>query len=500
MESQFVVKSNDFAANLGHLKSVIEQQWLAQTAMWILVSALSFSLLGFILQKIFPISVESWLFYTILIAIAATLTLTCQFKFRKQLEDELVLLDQRFQLKALLRTAYEVHHVGQQSFIADKLIQTATTSFHYLPLNQLYGYHYKRPLLVITSCLAVFFLINSLPAMAPEFLKSAIANLAGNKSLYEETENLKPFYKLENISNPSEIQKPEEELAQKDLEERVTEMIKKAQKSDALNQQTIQEKNRLKNELSEAQSEIAKNLPAQIDPHLANKLPSLESILQHGINPEYLDQIEEELSNLSAEEIPFSLSESLAALNRNRELEQMLEKSLAQEERGIQQERSNDSEQAGREGGADSNEGRESPNTERSNSEERGGNGGLADQSTQTGNDSQFFPGDGMGDLSHQEAGSQAGDMPSKGIRQTPSPAQRARDAISKIKGLSGEGKHTKALVQTLTTIGEAELPTIAFNRKYEQDLETVFQKEKIPLHYRQLIKNYFLAIDDKIK
>ena len=500
MESQFVVKRNDFAANLGRLKSVIEQQWLAQTVMWILVSALSFSLLGFILQKIFPISVESWLFYPILIAIAAALTLTCQFKFRKQLKDELVVLDQRFHLKALLRTAYEVHHLGQQSFIADKLIQTATTSFHYLPLKQLYGFHYKRPLLVVTLCLAVFFLINSLPAMAPESLKSALANLAGSKSLQEESENLKPFYKLENISNPSEIQEPEEELAQKDLEERETEMTKKAQKSDALSQQTIQEKNILQNELSQAQSEFAKNLPAQIDPHLANKLPTLESILQHGINPEHFDQIEEELSNLPAEEIPLSSSENLAALNRNRELNQMLEKSLAQEERGIHQERSIDSEQAGKEGGAYSNEERESPNTERTNSEERGGNGGLADQSTQTGNDSQFFPGDGMGDFSHEEAGIQAGDLPSKGLRQTPSPAQRARDAISKIKGLSGEGKHNRVQVQTLTTIGEAELPTIAFNRKYEQDLETVFQKEKIPLHYQQLIKNYFLAIDEKIK
>ena len=500
MESQNAIRRSEFSKNLGQLKSVIDLQWLVQTVMWILVSVLSFLLIGYLLQKIMQVPFDPLLFYAALVALAVALTLIYQFKFKKQLETELVLLDQRFHLKALLRTAYEVHRARKQSFIADKLIQSATRSFHYIPLKQLYQHHYKRPLLIITICMLVFFLIYSLPAMVPHSLKSAIANLTGNSPHDEESENLKSFYKLENIPNPSKIQHSNEEFAQKDLEERVTELTKDAQKSDALSQQMTEEIKMLQNKLNETQNQIAKNLLSQINPDLARQLPSLEDILQNGINPQHLDQIEEELSNLFVEEIPSSLSEGMAALNRNQELNQMLEDSLAQGKEGMNQESPDDSEQTRNEGGASSNQEGTYPDSEYSDSRGNTRDGGLNEQSAQAGDEFQFFPGDGMGDLSPDGKGNQAGDLPSNGTRQTPSPTQRARDAISKIKGLTGQGEQSKVQVQTLTTIGATEVPTVSIKRSYEQDLETVFLKEKIPFYHQQLIKNYFLAIDDRKK
>ena len=494
MDSQSALRRSAFTRHLSLLQKAIYQQWLSQTAMWVVVSALTISLIGFFLQKFLRVSVDPLLLYPALVAVAMALTMFYKSKFKKQLEEELALLDQRFHLKALLRTAYEVHRTGKHSFIAGKLIQSATTSFQYIPLKQLYPFHYHRPLLLITVCLLAFFLLYKLPALVPNSIESAFARPTGNNPLEKETENLKPFSKLENLSSPSEIQKPKQEMSQNDLEERVTELTEKTKKSDTLDPQTTQELMLLQNELHRAQNRLTRNLLSQISPELAGKLPSLDDILNSGINPQQIEQIEQGLENSFPEAIPPSLAEGLAALERNQQLNQMLEDSLAQGEEGLNRESRGAAEQEGRQEGANSNKGGANPDSGPSNSM---GEGGLQEQTAQGGNDLQRFPGDGMGGFSEEGMGSRAGDQPSNGTRQSPSPVQRARNDISKIKGLSGEGDHTKVQVQTLTTIGTAELSSVTIKRAYEQDLETVFQKEEIPPYHHQLIKNYFLAIGD---
>ena len=49
--------------------------------------------------------------------------------------------------------------------------------------------------------------------------------------------------------------------------------------------------------------------------------------------------------------------------------------------------------------------------------------------------------------------------------------------------------------IRTLTDIGEARLKEEDIIRTYQKEVESLLQKEDIPLNYREYIKNYFISI-----
>jgi hypothetical protein len=51
------------------------------------------------------------------------------------------------------------------------------------------------------------------------------------------------------------------------------------------------------------------------------------------------------------------------------------------------------------------------------------------------------------------------------------------------------------APIRTVTTIGAANVPEEDVMRVYERELESILQKEDIPLNYREYIKTYFMSI-----
>ena len=49
--------------------------------------------------------------------------------------------------------------------------------------------------------------------------------------------------------------------------------------------------------------------------------------------------------------------------------------------------------------------------------------------------------------------------------------------------------------IRSVTRIGDATVPEEDITRQYTRELESILQKEDIPLNYREYIKSYFLSI-----
>ena len=49
--------------------------------------------------------------------------------------------------------------------------------------------------------------------------------------------------------------------------------------------------------------------------------------------------------------------------------------------------------------------------------------------------------------------------------------------------------------IRSVTKIGNPTVPEEEITRQYTRELESILQKEDIPLNYREYIKSYFLSI-----
>ena len=49
--------------------------------------------------------------------------------------------------------------------------------------------------------------------------------------------------------------------------------------------------------------------------------------------------------------------------------------------------------------------------------------------------------------------------------------------------------------IRSVTSIGNATVPEEEVTRSYQREVESILQKEEIPVNYREYIKNYFISI-----
>ncbi len=460
--------NSDFITNIQPLRKKIKAQLIGQIIVIGLVLSLIFTVIAFFIQKILQIPLNVYLSYPLLILLALALTLFYKLKFRKSFEEELSMLDQRFQLKEQLRSAYEVSQTKQDSLIGKKLIQVAGVSLKNIKFQQCYPHKHTPSFIVIGLLIVSFVAIQQLPKVKLDWV--GFVGVDQNQLRKPKPISLK----LENLTNNALKKR---QSPQKELKERVKQFAEKNRKADFSDLNAFKELRLMQQEVDQAKLRSTNNLFSQISPDVASKIPALEDFLAQGFNQEDIKAIEEELKKSFQGEAPSSISEELSSLVENRELEKLLN-NLSE---------GNPSEQQA-----------ETESLGGSRSNKRGAPGA---------DDPNFFTeGEGEGgsdefDLMMRENGpSLPSDKAGSGIKKKPTPSRRTQNEISKISGLSGTGKRHSVKVQTLTMIGTAEVGEQTVIRSYEQDLESAFQKEKIPLSYRQFIKNYFLSIEGRKK
>jgi len=60
---------------------------------------------------------------------------------------------------------------------------------------------------------------------------------------------------------------------------------------------------------------------------------------------------------------------------------------------------------------------------------------------------------------------------------------------------VSSRAKSFLIRIRALTDIGEARLKEEEIFQTYRKEVESILQKEDIPMNYREYIKNYFFSI-----
>jgi len=100
-----------------------------------------------------------------------------------------------------------------------------------------------------------------------------------------------------------------------------------------------------------------------------------------------------------------------------------------------------------------------------------------------------------QGQEEERDGSASAGLNPGDNQRDAPSELETSKGRIETEKTAHAAKNDYSAHIRSVTRIGNANAPTEEVIRPYQQELESVLQQEKLPLNYREYIKNYFLAI-----
>ncbi|GAK51767.1 hypothetical protein U14_03012 [Candidatus Moduliflexus flocculans] len=100
-----------------------------------------------------------------------------------------------------------------------------------------------------------------------------------------------------------------------------------------------------------------------------------------------------------------------------------------------------------------------------------------------------------QGQEEKSDGSASAGLNPGDNQKYAPSELETSKGQIETEKTAQAVKNDYSAHIRSVTRIGNANAPTEEVIRPYQQELESVLQQEKLPLNYREYIKNYFLAI-----
>ena len=80
-------------------------------------------------------------------------------------------------------------------------------------------------------------------------------------------------------------------------------------------------------------------------------------------------------------------------------------------------------------------------------------------------------------------------------VNTSPRDIKSSRNTPVKDRGFAGPGKRYRLFVRALPMVEKAQVKPEDLIRSYRREMEEVLTNDKIPLNYREFIKNYFLAI-----
>jgi hypothetical protein len=88
-----------------------------------------------------------------------------------------------------------------------------------------------------------------------------------------------------------------------------------------------------------------------------------------------------------------------------------------------------------------------------------------------------------------------AGRAQSKAENESSHELEKAPGSVSQDKMRPSPAKSYLIQIRALTDIGEVRLTEEEVFQTYRKEVESILQKEDIPINYREYIKNYFISI-----
>ena len=431
-------------------------------------------------------------FYSVIGGLSAIAALIAVIVLQKPLAHRLIEFDTRLRLHDELSTAYEYQRSGKSSLFASPLIEHAGQRLGQLNLATLLPF----PLLNFAIWGGALLLIHLALLTIDGKIFPAIA-LKSPQNKPEQPETAPP----EKLTTSSETRrKQRQQREQRELFQKMNDFAKALEKRELTKQEFAAAVNDALQDLQSQQEQLLDTSEngQPLDNAQFNQVPLSTPAQQ------MRDLLGRMLQRQNSQESSNIATVSEDELNNLREaLSQMAQQADQEDDSGASEGKPTQS--AGQNGEnsektASSETPKGSDNQPTNSTASREGNGDdqkVAQGNMLSGNGKPTDQAPGMQGQEEEErdGSASAGLNPGDNQKYAPSELETSKGQIETEKTAQAAKNDYSAHIRSVTRIGSANAPTEQVIRPYQQELESVLQQEKLPLNYREYIKNYFLAI-----
>jgi hypothetical protein len=456
-----------FLTGISKLRKLIIKEWIKHVLTTTFLLSLILNSIALGVQEIRLFFWEGYSIYPLLILVSFVFSLLYALRRKKSFMDELIEIDVRLNLQERLSTAYECHQRGRKSVFVDLLMKEAGNLLGSIKTSQLFPRNFSPAHLLIPIFAGVIIIL-----LLVDFAPTApIRDKATEERLKQIGSQMEQYSKRE-------LQDIQRAKFRKDVHRQMENIAKELKSGSMTKKGLLKSLGQLIREAEVERAQLARRLEAELSLGDITHTPMLRPLLREKVTPNELKQLRKKLEALFEGHVPASLSRDISSLDQNLRLEEFLDKTMNEIRVALSKEV--ESYLLEREkvvfGGKASEQGNDN------NEETSRGRALIGLQS-------------GAADAKRQISSATAGRGKAKGEERSPYELESSKGPAIKDKGGSGQGDWYNVYVRSLPTIGNAKVKEEDVIRPYRQELESVLQKEDIPLNYREYIKSYFLSI-----
>ena len=430
--------------------------------------------------------------YFVPIGISLSTAIFIGFVTRSNLLNVLIDIDRRLKLQDRLSTAYEYLKFKKKTEFADLLMNDAATKLRQISKQQLVpaGFSFQHLLVIILLVINIF-------------LYSSVFFTSDFKSTHQELEKIENAgkllknYTIGRIDNKAtEKSKPQSVYAKK-----LAQFSNKLNDSSKPFEQRFAALDSFLKEVQGEQTRLATELGARLDSAAIKELPILKIPDPANLSSNQLEKLKRLFNQTLNNRIPDSISQNIESLQELDSIEKLLSRIIDDLKDG--RSFSDDSAESA------ANERRTSqpsetlenppddlnrPNTDGQFSDH---NQSTEDRTDQPGSEKLPKNGDDLQDGMGRPEGYSvsAGRAQSKEENKLSYELEKTPGSVLQDKMASSQAKSYLIHIRALTDIGEARLKEEEIFQTYRKEVESILQKEDIPINYRAYIKNYFISI-----
>ncbi len=480
---------DQFSTRISKLRKLIIKRSMIRFLVVTFSLSLIFNSIALGVQKIGLFHWNGYSIYPLLVLIAFACSVFYSFRIRRSFLDELIELDARLVLKDRMSTAYEYQQLGRRSVFVDMLMKDAGRILGSIKESQIFPRQFSPAHLLIplfTVVIVALILVDFGPSAPQHYRTGEKLKLIG--------------IKIEKYSKRTiqDTKKPDKKL-RKDLYKKMEKLAKELQTQSMTKKRLLKSLGALRKEAETESTVLARHLEAELSLGDTSSTPMLQPLQKEKITQDDVNQVKERLEELFDGKVPASISQEMSNLDQSLRLEEFLGEATDQVLSALKDEGDLFVEEKKKQafGGEKSDE---------TSKDALSGQALVPLQSGKEGDKREKPPGQMQaksGSKAPEEKGSTvdddqpftAGREKADGKRRSPYELKGAKGPPLKDKGISYPGDRFNAYVRSLPTIKKAKLKEEEIMRHYRTELESVLNKEDIPLHYREYIKNYFLSI-----
>lgn len=415
---------------------------------------------------------------------------------RESFMDVLIDLDSRLKLKERISTAYEYSLLNRKSAFDELLFSDAEKSLRSMNKRKIFPFRFS----LIHLSVVILILINLL-ILPVDYLPAVPRQDRIDPGTLKEIHELIEQYSPEKKN----IQKREGRKKRDDIERKYEDIAEKMKEGDVLRQRMDASIQETLQEIEGEKTSLSQDLTSKVETEDVEPVPVLKKREMQRLAVYNLEKLEEMLQGMFDNQIPDSIGEDLALLKEYSELEELLESILNRmnieeedtdhaETSGPEKNGSPSGDQNGREpepgsgpGEQGERQGKSSLNQEDRKAESGGSDSGEGDNGEEAEKED--------GDVSKKGESSTAGKGKSDDRRTAPHEIQKSAGPALQDQTVPSSGEGHILRIRSSEAAGEARMKKEDIIKMYQKEMESVIQKEDIPLNYREYIKNYFLSI-----